>query len=246
MRRLWKLTVSVLTGLAALTLASQQANAAVVFADDFETVRHHSVLNIQQLPNWNVQHGSVDLVKSGDFMVACSGGSGYCVDLDGSTKVGGAIQTKDVFGPGTYSLSFDFSGNQRGALEGNAAAGDAMIVSLGDWSHKIRALPDTSWKTFTITMEIQTAGQLSFSQLGLSFDYYGILIDNIALSYLAGDLNWCGQESAGACKKTATLPEPSALAVMILGLCLFCAMSRQGPAPARLARPRLPNVDDDR
>lgn len=60
--------------------------------------------------------GTVDLIQSGQFGITCAGGSGKCVDLDGSTGNAGLLVSKTLF---TYNagdsiaLSFAIGGNQR-------------------------------------------------------------------------------------------------------------------------------------
>ncbi len=219
MKSFKQVTLSMILGLAVLVIASQQAGATIVFEDNFDSARSQSVLNIQRLPNWSVLGGSVDLIRSGDFFVSCAGGSGSCIDLDGSTKAGGGIATNSIFGPGSYSLTFDISGNQRSFMGGLAEHGDAMMVTLGDWTQKLRVQADDSWKTVSIIFETGVAGELSFSQLGMSYDYFGVLLDNIVLrtfddgssisNQLPYDEGW-GEEVA--------VPEPAPLAVLLLCL----------------------------
>jgi hypothetical protein len=73
-----------LAGVAALAAvaAASPASAAVVFFDDFET--DVPALNAG-LNNFGVSEGTIDVVASGMVGVTCSGGSGNCVDLDGSS-----------------------------------------------------------------------------------------------------------------------------------------------------------------
>lgn len=216
MKRFKQVTFSMILGLVALMLASQQARATVVFDDDFDSARSRSALNAQRLPNWSVFGGSVDVIKSGDYYVSCAGGSGFCIDLDGSTKSAGGIATHSIFGPGSYSLTFDISGNQRSFLGGMAEHGDAMIVSLGDWTQKLRMQADDSWKTVSIFFDTGVGGALSFSQLEMSYDYYGILLDNVVLTALSDTSSISNQllDDDGRTQEVA-VPEPAPWAVLL-------------------------------
>ena len=205
--------------------ANDASASVVVFSDNFENKKQGSVQNVQRLPGWVVGGGgsSVDYIKAGDFGLTCGGSSGYCIDLDGSTKSGGEIATAASFGPGTYTLSFEFSGHQRRWL---SDAGDAMIVSLGDWSKKFRTQPDTGFHTHSITFTTTTDGQLSFSQLGMSYDYYGIILDNVTLTYISGgsSASTIGNNNNGP---TAQVPEPATLALFGAGLAGIGLISRR-------------------
>jgi PEP-CTERM motif len=64
-------------------------------------------------------NGRVDLIASGTYGISCVGGSGSCVDLDGTNNRSGALYSKAQFAFAAgdlVSLSFDLSGNQRGGF----------------------------------------------------------------------------------------------------------------------------------
>src|SRR5690349_11263550 len=86
-----------LLGVAALFAAPGQATT--VFSDNFDAENGGATaLNYTGFTNFDVE-GQVDLVKTGDFGIVCAGGSGSCVDLDGTS------------GPGRLLTSSSFSFN---------------------------------------------------------------------------------------------------------------------------------------
>ena len=101
-------------------LVATTAQAQVLLSDSFTGLNGgNSQLNYTAFPNWTVLAGTVDLIKSGDFGITCAGGTGSCVDMDGSRSAAGTIGTQTFFfGAGeTFTLSFDLSGNQRGGAQ---------------------------------------------------------------------------------------------------------------------------------
>ena len=81
---------------------------SVVFFDDFEddVYRHNSGLT-----HWNVTDGTIDVVGGGGLYDWWPG-NGYYVDLDGSSRISGRIETKKTFelAPGAlYEFSFDYA-----------------------------------------------------------------------------------------------------------------------------------------
>jgi hypothetical protein len=100
-----------------LTLGSP-ANAATIFSDNFDGEADGATINnYAGFANFTLVGGSVDLLRqpNGDGL-PCAGGAGSsCVDLDGSTGVGGVLQSGlFAFQEGdTVTLSFDIAGNQR-------------------------------------------------------------------------------------------------------------------------------------
>ncbi|GAA0578870.1 PEP-CTERM sorting domain-containing protein [Rhizomicrobium electricum] len=66
-------------------------------------------LNYTGFANFIVSAGSVDLIGDGDYDWAFPG-NGLYVDLAGSTGAYGALQTKTVYGPGTYMVTIGLGG----------------------------------------------------------------------------------------------------------------------------------------
>ena len=110
---------SMLAASAVLALAAfTPAAGTVVLADTFDGENGGSTaLNYAGFANFDVTSGSVDIIHSGDFAINCVGGSGSCIDLDGSTGNGGTLTTKAAyaFNAGDLvTLTIQLSGNQRG------------------------------------------------------------------------------------------------------------------------------------
>lgn len=182
----------------AAALLSLGANAGVIFIDDFNTeagAAGVSSLNYTGFSNWTVSGGTVDVVSSGNFGITCAGGSGKCVDLDGSTGNAGILTSSLLsLGAGTYSLSFDISGNQRGG------ASDSFTLALGGFlNESFNFAPSTPWQTITrtFTVSANSVNNIIFNHAG--GDNIGIMLDNVSLN------------------KT-DVPEPATLAMFGLGL----------------------------
>lgn len=114
--------------LVSTALLSFSVSAGVIFQDNFDSELAPGVYNTDYkgFANWTVTKGSVDLISTPNpWSLTCAGGTGKCVDLDGSTGTAGTLQSIALtLDPGTYTLSFDISGNQR-----NSTA-DSVQVSL--------------------------------------------------------------------------------------------------------------------
>jgi hypothetical protein len=181
-------------------LFASQAGASVIFSDDFEGVTSGgSILNWNGGSNWDVMAGTVDLVRSGEYGITCAGGGGYCVDMDGSTRQAGDLVSINVgpLGPGTYTLSYDLSGNQR-----SLGFTDTVVayVEFGvmNWSQSL--VWNAGWtsysRTFTLSA-LTTPVYLRFAATG--GDNIGMLLDNVRL-------------------ESTSVPEPGTLALLGLGL----------------------------
>ena len=111
---------------AAALLFSTSAFATTVLSDDFNGENGgNTALNYTGFANWGVttvgnpgtSGGSVDVVGTPNpYGITCAGGSGSCVDLDGSTSASGTLFSLNSFAFSAgqlITLSFDLSGNQR-------------------------------------------------------------------------------------------------------------------------------------
>ena len=191
------ITKQVATFLAAAFL-SVGANAGIIFIDNFDTeagAAGLSSLNYTDFDNWTVSDGTVDVVASSGFGITCAGGSGKCVDLDGSTGNAGILtSTLMSLSAGTYSLSFDISGNQRGGPT------DSFVLALGGFLNESFSLSSKApWQTVTRTFTVMSDSSNSIIFNHAGGDNVGIMLDNVTLS------------------KT-DVPEPATLAMFGLGL----------------------------
>ena len=195
-----------ISALAALALlASTASNAGIIFEDRFDTTGG-TIENWDGGTNWNVQHGTVDLMLSGDDGISCLGGGGHCVDLDGTSRAAGEILSRNL-GPlaaGDYNFSYWLSGNQRVDTQMDIA----FSLSLSDTAVFSQAthilFGNAGWTRYTHSFTLDAVTDpvyLQFSHTGR--DDVGILLDNVQLR----------------------ISEPGTLALLGLGL---LAMSRFG------------------
>lgn len=166
----------------AATVLSAGAQAGIIFQDDFNSEAGAvgaSILNYNSFANWTVSDGTVDVVADPNgWGIRCVGNSGKCVDLDGSTGNAGRLSSNTLtLAAGTYLLSFDVSGNQRGG------ATDGMVMSLGGFlSESISLAFNAPWQTITrsFTVGSATTSSIIFNHGG--GDNIGMILDNVVLS----------------------------------------------------------------
>ncbi len=206
-----KVILAVLATVAAV--APAQA-ATVIFSDDFESYAPN------QVP-WNgggvwSTGNSVDLVQTGSFSLTCAGGTGKCVDLSGSAP--GSISRTLTLGPGRYSISFDYTGNQLDAIGGPrpqvgfiAAVGSVYNFNTGPLAND-----STTFQNQTSDFVVSTAGSyvLSFTQDAGGDNFRGSILDNVSIS---------------------AVPEPATWAMMIMGFGLIGAAVRRTKARVNVA-----------
>jgi PEP-CTERM motif len=188
----------VMTTALALLASAGVASAAVVLQDNFDADTpsgnwQGDAVFVPVPKNGGVQGTpSVDLVGGSYYgYLAFSGNS---VDLDGSTGDGhnptGELQSLTSLGLGTYTVSFELSGNQRGYPE------QTTTVCIGAQCYSITPT-DNVYHEYSYTFA-SASGDLSFTDtlIPAGSNQQGNLLDNVVAS---------------------SVPEPATWAMMILG-----------------------------
>jgi hypothetical protein len=187
----------------ALALAASAMPAAILFQDDFNSSLGATTFNAD-IPNWTESNGSIDYLKSGDFAITCLGGSGGCLDMDGTTSDGGDLTSAsfNLVAGLTYQVSYYFSGNQRGS------AADSMTVSFGGVTNTHTAIASSAPFTqffINVTPLANTTTQLVFSHAG--GDNFGLVLDDVVVA--------------------EGVPEPSSAVLLGLGVTALALVRRR-------------------
>jgi hypothetical protein len=132
-------------------------------------------LNYSNFANFFVantaQGGTVDLIGNGFFDFYP--GNGLYIDLLGSGNgVAGLLTTDQIFGPGTYNLSFDLAGSQRGV-------DNDVAVKFGTFSQTYHLPSSQGYTLETATVTLTTAARLSFQDLQTGDE--GAILDNVSV-----------------------------------------------------------------
>lgn len=161
---------------AAVALTSQ---AKAQFSDNFNGENGGvGQLNYTGLANWNVIGGAIDLVGNGFFDFYP--GNGLYIDTEGSTGIGGTIQTKFsfLFQPGIqYTLGFDLGGDAR---SGGTRSETVTIGSLVNDTLSLPSGQGLTHYTYNFTVPSDTTAPLTFAA-GENGDI-GLLLDNVSIT----------------------------------------------------------------
>lgn len=144
--------------------------------------------------------GNVDIVGPGYYGYLCAAPeSGNCVDMDGN--VPGSITTSNLtLTPGTYLLSFDLIGSQRG----DTTSTTVTLGSLYDQTFVLSSTDDTSGVvSVLLTVSATTIAPLVFTSNDPPTSASGALLDNVDL------------------KQISSVPEPATLSLVAAGLAGF-------------------------
>lgn len=178
----------------ALVLIWAAVSRADGITENFDSLT--AALNATNLGAFTVTSGSVDVVGGGLFGYLCvTPESGNCVDLNGSTGTAGQISSADlVLTPGTYSLTFDLIGTQRGSTASATVTlgslyGQTFLLTSGDVTSGI--------VNITIDVGTTTVAPLVFTSNVNS--NAGLLLDNVSLV-------------------PVSTPEPATLSLLGIGL----------------------------
>jgi hypothetical protein len=191
------LTAAVLTGALAGT-----ASSAVVLADDFDGYSATNVLNVAAgffAPKWTTTP-TLDYIVNNQFGNLCRG-TGACVDLDGSSKNSGQLQSVANFAAGQYELTFELFGNSRGA------AADTVTITLGSFVLVLSNIASGDDVSQTVSFTT-TGGQLTFQNAG--GDNIGAVLSSVSL---------------------AAVPLPAAGLLLLAGLGGLAALRRREGQP---------------
>ena len=171
------------------------SGAATIFYETFdaEVGTGHgsggSGIDYTGFASWTVSSGTVDLIAHDDFApasgeIACYGGSGKCVDLDGTNDGGVLTSVSLLLQPGTYELSYHLSGVASSFSQSGSNASNTVNASITGglfFESVVRAKGDP-YGVFggQFTVLSATSVQIVFEDLGA--DSFGAMLDEVRLA----------------------------------------------------------------
>lgn len=194
------------------------AQATVLFSDNFDADHGSSALNFNSLLNWTSSNGTIDYIRSGGYGISCVGGSGGCLDLDGSTGNAGRITSTQVFSLDDelqYYIDLALSGNQRGGSADTVLFGIRNVDTAAELSTVVGPLAANA-PFSTISWGFSgLSGNWQLFVEGLGNDNVGAILDNYSLRH----------------DDAIAVPLPGSLSLLGLGLALVAfASTRQRKA----------------
>ncbi len=158
--------------LAAGLLAGLQAQAATVYADDFNA----DVQGLNTTPTgWVVTNGTVDTIGTGYYDL--QPGNGNYLDLDGTSNQGGTIEHDLFLTAGvTYTLSYWLAGNLRNA------GTETVDVVFGGATDTVTPQANDNFSLHTLTFTPTTSGTYALTFDNLGGDNQGALLDNVSVT----------------------------------------------------------------
>ena len=201
----------------AAALLSPLAQASVLLSDDFNADAAATALNFNGLLNWTVADGTIDYIRSGDFGISCAGGSGGCLDMDGSTGNAGRITSTQSFALASgfnYALNVLLSGNQRGGGADSVKIGMINLVTGAEYFMLAGPLaPADPFAASTLNFSSSIgAGNWNIFIEGVGGDNAGAILENVTLR----------DSPIGT-----AVPEPATLLLTGLALCGIGAPRRR-------------------
>jgi Glycosyl hydrolase family 9/FG-GAP-like repeat len=153
-------------------------NSFILLSDNFNTENSSlGQYNYNQLANWSVVDGTVDLLGVG-FAQDLLPGNGLYLDLDGTSNNAGRLESKSLFSFNAgdqITLSFDLAGSQRGD------SNSVTVVLGGLYAETFTRNSSDPFTKITRSFSVgaATKGKLVFDHAG--GDNLGLLLDNVEL-----------------------------------------------------------------
>jgi hypothetical protein len=153
-----------------------------IFFDDFQDENGGLyALNYEHFRQWKVVRGSVDLIGTPPFHDFLPPEFQLHVDLDGSTREGGRLESREeiVLRPGRYRLAFDLAGCPRPSVP------NRVTVTLGGVYQEqfvLESFAPVRRHARVVVVRRATRARIAFDHAG--GDDYGILLDNVLLERL--------------------------------------------------------------
>lgn len=149
---------------------------------------------------------NVDIIGAGNgYAYLCAGPeSGNCIDMDGTGgNPQGQLQSTTQFAAGTYELSFDLIGNERGGTT-------TTTVTFGDYDQTfvLAATDTTSGIVSNQMVTLTSPGYLLFASDDPAGDEAGAALDNVTVNSV----------STSPPPTTGVTPEPSSVALLGTGM----------------------------